>query len=168
MNYDQIQPFTQDGYYRVDVSIRDFADSIRRYEKAYGLILNPDFQRGHVWTLDQQSSFVEYILRGGITQEIRLNHPGWMNTFKGDFVCVDGLQRITALLGFLENKVPAFGCLYQDFEGIMPTCSVGIRINSLQTRKEVLQWYVDLNTGGTVHSDSEINRVKDLIEKEAV
>ena len=30
-----------------------------------GLQLNPEFQRGHVWTEEQQIAWVEYYLRGG-------------------------------------------------------------------------------------------------------
>jgi len=41
-----------------------------------------------------------------------------------------------------------------------------ININDLPTRKDVLQWYLQMNTGGTVHTEEEINRVKMLLEKE--
>lgn len=36
-------------------------------------------------------------------------------------------------------------------------------VNCLQTRKDMLQWYIDMNSGGTVHSEEEINRVKKLL-----
>lgn len=32
--------------------------------------------------------------------------------------------------------------------------------------KVVLQWYLDMNTGGTVHSEEEIARVRNLLEQE--
>jgi hypothetical protein len=37
-------------------------------------------------------------------------------------------------------------------------------INDLKTKAEVLQWYLDFNTGGTVHSDEEITRVRKMLE----
>ena len=37
-------------------------------------------------------------------------------------------------------------------------------VNNLQTRREVLQWYLDLNTGGTVHTSEEIKKVKNLLK----
>lgn len=37
-------------------------------------------------------------------------------------------------------------------------------INNLKTEKEVLQWYIDMNAGGTPHIKSEIERVKKMIE----
>ena len=32
-----------------------------------------------------------------------------------------------------------------------------------ETEREVLQWYVDMNAGGTPHTTEEIDRVKKLI-----
>lgn len=39
-------------------------------------------------------------------------------------------------------------------------------VNNLQKRAEVLQWYLDLNTGGVVHTDEEIEKVQRLLEQE--
>ncbi len=38
-------------------------------------------------------------------------------------------------------------------------------MNDLRTEKEVLQWYVDMNSGGTPHTSEEIERVKRMIEQ---
>ena len=45
--------------------------------------------------------------------------------------------------------------------------TLSINIATLKTRKEVLQWYLDFNTGGVIHTDKEINKVKDLLRKES-
>ena len=37
-------------------------------------------------------------------------------------------------------------------------------LNDLKSQREVLQWYIDLNSGGTPHSSEEIQRVKQLME----
>jgi hypothetical protein len=39
-------------------------------------------------------------------------------------------------------------------------------VNELKTRREVLQWYLDLNAGGVVHTTKEIERVRELLAKE--
>ena len=41
-----------------------------------------------------------------------------------------------------------------------------INVNDLPTRKNVLQWYIEHNAGGTIHTEEEINRVKELLKKE--
>ena len=38
--------------------------------------------------------------------------------------------------------------------------------NDLETRAEVLQWYIDHKAGGIAHTDEEINKVKILLENE--
>lgn len=45
---------------------------------------------------------------------------------------------------------------------------IRVNINNLQTRKEVLQWYIEFNSGGTVHTKEEIDRVKELLAAESI
>lgn len=40
-----------------------------------------------------------------------------------------------------------------------------LSVNDLKTEKEVLQWYVDMNSGGTPHTNEEIERVKKMIQE---
>lgn len=63
MDFNEIPCFPHSGY-EVDVSFNQI-NSWMKDQLAAGLDLNPDFQRGHVWTLEQRSRFVEYLLRGG-------------------------------------------------------------------------------------------------------
>jgi hypothetical protein len=105
-----IPQFTKYGSWQGDYDIVDFVKSIERMEKEEGLILNPDFQRGNVWTEDQQIKFVEFILKGGNTARVvYLNHPNWTYRHKNnpykEFVCVDGLQRITAMKRFIISFI---------------------------------------------------------------
>ena len=39
-----------------------------------------------------------------------------------------------------------------------------LNVNDLKSEKEVLQWYVDMNAGGTPHSSEEIDRVIKMIQ----
>jgi uncharacterized protein with ParB-like and HNH nuclease domain len=150
------------------MDIRYVPDWIKAQQKELNLQLNPDFQRGHVWTEEQQIKYIEYLLRGGKSARvIYFNQPGWMHDWKGDFVCVDGLQRITAVIKFMNNEIPAFGYYYKDFEDKPHNIDLLFNVNNLKTRKEVLQWYIEFNSAGTVHTDEEINRVKKLLEAES-
>lgn len=172
MHYRDIPMFTKDGNYEVNIFLESLEKTIQDFEKEYKLELNPDFQRGNVWTEEQQIAFVEFYLRGGKTARvIYFNCPYWNDynndKYDMDMVCVDGLQRLTALRRFLNNEIKAFGTYYKDFEGTPRMCNDGLRfnINDLKTKKEVLQWYLDFNTGGTIHSDEEITRVRKMLEK---
>lgn len=171
MKFRDIPQMTQSGAYQVNIGWRYLPDWVECQKEEMGLQLNPLFQRGHVWTEEQQIAYVEFVLRGGKSSRIvYFNCPSWHWNVKpgeyNDFVCVDGLQRITAVLRFMNNEVPAFGIFCKDYED-QPTINTDliVNINDLKTEKEVLQWYIDLNSGGTPHSTEEIRRVKDMIER---
>ncbi len=156
-------------HYHVDIPLNYLEETLARYIVKYGLDLNPDFQRNYVWTSQQQIYYVEFVFKNPPTgRDIYLNCPGWMNDFKGPMTIVDGKQRINALVCFLQNKVPIFnGNYFNDIEGGLGASepSISFNINNLKNRKDVLQWYIDLNTGGTVHTEDEIIKVKKLLNE---
>jgi uncharacterized protein with ParB-like and HNH nuclease domain len=164
MKFSDIPKFTSVNGYQVNVFLHHIKSTIQDYLET-GLELNPDFQRGHVWTEEQQVRYVEYFLRGGTSARIIYFNSPDIYSGKLPFVCVDGLQRLTALLRFLNNELKAFGCYYRDFEGRTDANLVFV-VNDLKTRAEVYQWYIEMNSGGTLHSDEEIERVRALLAAE--
>ncbi len=176
MKFKDIKQFTSDGNYRISVSFEHLVRWIKDQQE-YGLQLNPDFQRGYVWTEKQQIAWLEYAIRGGRSgRELYFNDPNWMGFDVNkdeyhDFVCVDGLQRITAIERFMNNEIQVFGTYFKDYEDPLwfrNNVHVDLVVNDLKSRAEVLQWYIDMNTGGTQHSTEEIDRVKALLEEETI
>lgn len=177
MDFGDIPQFTRSASYGVDVSWPYLITGWLPQQLKDGLELDPDFQRGHVWTEEQQIRYVEFILRGGRTgRDIQTNHPGWhRGSIPGPYVLVDGKQRIEAVSRFMRNEFRIFtsldpkgeGYFQSDFTGYMRHyASFRWNVNDLKTREEVLQWYIDLNAGGVVHTSEEIERVRKLIEQE--
>lgn len=170
MKFTDIPQFTRSGSWECNFPLNRMVKQIEEWEQEEGLDMNPDFRRGHVWTEQQQIDFVEFILKGGNTgRVIYLNHPTWMGSFDTSnsdigFVCVDGLQRYTAIKRFVKNEIKVFGYFYNDFEGSLRN-DMRINVNDLPTRKDVLKWYIEMNSGGTPHTEEEINRVKKLLEE---
>ena len=166
MNYSDIKRYTMDANYEVDVQLQYLQITLKQYVEEYGCNLNPDFQRPHVWTRMQQTRYIEHRLRGGHSgKDILFNCPGWnRGNDLTDFVLVDGKQRLEAFRGWFNDEFRVFDHLYSEFEG-NPRIYTGLKfhVNDLQTRAEVLQWYLDFNVGGTVHSVEEIARVQDLL-----
>ncbi len=170
MEWGEIPQRTRAGSYEVNVGL-DYLETFLIGLFKDGLELNPDFQRGHVWTLSQKEQYIEYFLSGGESGKVLyFNKPSWQmekETEYDDFVCVDGLQRVTAIREFLKGEVKAFGQFVKDF-GLRIRLSVSIdslriNINNLQTKREVLEWYVQMNSGGTPHTTDEIKKVNQLI-----
>ena len=166
-----IPQFTRDGNYQVNVSWNDLQHWIdrNRNDRLFVFDMDPDFQRGHVWTEEQQSRYVEFILKGGKSSRvIYWNCPGWMRDFRGPFQLVDGKQRVSAVLRFLRNELPAFGYLINEYTGNLRLAREDFlfNVNDLNTRAQVLQWYLDLNAGGVVHTSEEIDKVRKLLDAE--
>ena len=148
----------------LEMNLNMLKESVRAFE------INPDFQRGHVWDDNKQRAYVEFVLRGGkSSKSIYWNCDGWPSGDNGTMVLVDGLQRLTAVRKFMNDELKIFGgnkiSDYDDKIDIMKA-RFRFHVNNLETRAEVLQWYLDINTGGVVHTGKEIEKVKKLLEKE--
>lgn len=155
-------------HYTVDIPLKSVDREITRFEEEYGLQTNPDFQRGHVWTESQQIAYMEYIIRKPMSgKDLFFNHPGWMTHFRGDFVLVDGLQRLTSIIRFLRDEIPLFGYKLSNWDGFLSnTITVRFHIAKLKTKVDVLQWYLDFNSAGTVHSPKELDKIRQMIANE--
>lgn len=157
----------------------DFLEhTIERYRNSYdGFDENPDFQRGYVWTREQQIKYCEAVVRGTVGASalvITLNCPDFQrdqvkdSDLKG-FVIVDGLQRLTAMRQFYRGEFRIFNDIFDggaDFHFFKGTrfnlkSHSGFRFNifNFQYKKDILDYYLAFNNGGTVHSKEEIDRV---------
>lgn len=169
MKFADIPKFTRASGYHNNVEMYRVKAYIEELQKEYHLNMNPDFQRGHVWSKEQQIAYVEYLLKGGVSgRDFYFNSPDWMGDFEKEMVIMDGLQRITAIIAFIDNEIPAFGHYHNQYEDRMRMADVtlSINVNDLKTRKEILKWYIEMNSGGTPHNLEEINRVRKLLEEE--
>lgn len=169
MKFEHIPQFTRCAGYAVDIPWSHLLTSLKTYIEDYKLDIDPDFQRAHVWDDTKRTRYVEYALRGGMSGgDIYTNCPEWNNGGRDDFVLVDGKQRLEAVCKFLRNEIPAFGALYNEYEDELILTGPRFRwhVNDLATRIEVLQWYLDLNTGGVIHTEDELDRVRGLLVAE--
>lgn len=177
IRYNEIEKLMPNGSYETCVGLGYIDSWLEEMEEDYGLELNPDFQRGNVWNEEQQIAYVEFLIRGGKSANIiYFNCPTF--TFgacdrKSDhddlpMQCLDGLQRLTAIRKFLHNELPIFNGNYiDDFEDkkilLRNHDMLKFNVNNLQTRKDILKWYIDYNSAGTYHTKEEIERVRKLL-----
>ena len=172
--FQDIERLTRDGDYRVDVGWCNMKRWMEQLSETGGggIDIDPDFQRGHVWDIKQQTAYVEFILKGGKgANELRFNCVDWMT---GDMiepvVIVDGLQRLTAARRFMNNEIAPFGYKLNEWVGRLDPIRYRFRIliNNLKTRKQVLQWYLEINAAGTPHEATELQRVQKLLKRETM
>lgn len=168
MKFKDIPPFTSRAKYSVNVSWKYLKNWLNDHKE---INMNPDFQRAHVWNEEKQTKYIEYALRDGVISGFNIywNHPGWMKDWKGSMDLVDGKQRLQAVLKFLNNEIPAYGSFINEYEDELRALHPNflMHVNDLPTRKEMLQWYLDLNSGGVLHTEEELDKVRELLKKEA-
>lgn len=178
MKFQDIPQFTKSAPYVVDVPWAMLEDHLERYNDGGVLQLDPEFQRAHVWTVDQQRRYVEYVLRGGkSSRDVYFNQADWMKAYQKPMYLVDGKQRLEAVRAFLRNDLailvgvapynyPLGIKLHQFEDRLSWDESFKFHINDLPTYAQVLQWYIDLNAGGVAHTADEIAKVRDLLKQE--
>ena len=163
--YSDIPQLTRSGSWECDFDLRGVWRQVEQWQEEDGLDINPDFQRAHVWTEAQQIAWLEFFLRGGKTGKVLyFNHTEWGRSYKGWSVIVDGKQRLEAIRRFIHNEISVFGSFRDEFtDSLRCSHTIKLNMNDLPTRADVLQWYLEMNAGGTAHTDAEINRVRRLL-----
>lgn len=160
MKFKDIEKFPHSNY-SSDVDWLTMDTQIASFGQGGGVNLNPVYQRGYVWSDAQRTAYIEYILKGGRTgKDIYFNAVNWQGSGPmGVLELVDGKQRIEAVRSFLSNKTPIFnGHYYKDFTDRirLGQASFKFHINNLSSPLEVVDWYLGLNTGGSVHTPKDL------------
>lgn len=189
--FEIIKPVKRYATERVHVDIRNLKDWMAQFEGTPSnysyedvlLELNPEFQRGHVWKLNQQIAFVENLLRGiDINKTIRFNdlttkrYDDADEILQNKIICIDGLQRLTAIIDFVDGKFKVFdGRLSYDdilnhpdkasMRNIFQHSLLQFEFLKITSYKEVLEYYIDLNFGGVAHTPADIQIAKDILKR---
>jgi hypothetical protein len=175
-----IRPYIGPAQDQMAISGRGIERFLKEHEAEGGLDLDPDFQRGHVWTDVHRTRYLEHLLRGGQHGRVIVwNSPTYAyhdrradTDLPTTLVIVDGKQRLTAVRMFLDDRVGVFGGnRLSDFDeqsqrDILISTSNLLRLtmhmHGLQYRRELLDLYLQLNEGAIAHSPEELDRVRAL------
>lgn len=164
-----IQAQVPDCTYHVHTGVGNIFDSLDQF----GVNLDPVYQRGHVWTTEQERLFV-----GAMLENPKAIPPFWFNWIHKDFhrsnsEIVDGKQRINALCKWLKGKIKAkcpcgIEVHYSELTEIdHRNLSIGVMMSWSFVeldQKEVMKFYLRLNSGGTIHTPKELDKVRELID----
>lgn len=144
--------------------------SVPRNLEEYSVDLDPVYQRGYVWSESQQSLFVGALIQNPTSI------PKFIFNFVGESrvtsEIVDGKQRINAICKWINGELRArtFSGIYFSISDLSPVektmlrTTVTIDCSFVELSKiEVMRYYLALNSGGTVHSKKELDRILLLI-----
>lgn len=155
------QPIVADN---LDVGLFHLTDHIQ----GWGLDLDPDYQRGHVWNEYQREAFMGFLLCGGVPPHCYMAPITWDRS-----ELIDGKQRVTTVLMWLNGEVAALlpdglrvrrdEAVPESLRGLEQRLRFGIIKGT--TRAERIRIYLRLNAGGSVHTAEEIQKARDLLNE---
>jgi len=160
MKFRDIKLFPHSNY-SIDVEWSYLDKTLEILSEIGGMDTSPDYQRGYVWNEKQRVEYIEYILKGGVSgRDIFWNAKNWQGEGEmGILELVDGKQRLNAVQMFLEDKLPIFGGnLFSDFEDRpnRQNARFKFHINNLPSKVEVVDWYLGMNTSGSIHTEKDL------------
>ncbi len=143
--------------------------------------LNPDYQRGAVWSQKQQERFIGHVLAGGEVPPIYAQRydsqktaPAGTNYINLPIEVIDGQQRIRAIMAFMAGECGAqvyhggkwhtywYVDTHEGERGMdLSSQIVYVDLN----REDRLRFYLRLN-GGVAHTDEELDKVRNMLTTE--
>ena len=116
--------------------------------------MNPPYQRGLVWTLEQKQKLIDSILWGIALPAIYLRDMGYGQMPWVEMV--DGKQRLNAIQEFLEGKFEYEGEKFTDWPELnrrlfLQDNTIAVIIVKHTTDEEVVELYERLNFCGVPH-----------------
>lgn len=155
-----------------DIRISYYQNSIssilHRYHHS-GVDINPDYQRGNVWEMEDKIKLLDSIFNNidiGKFTFIELPYDRKRNTPHVEIL--DGKQRLMAIVDFYENRYKYNGYYFKDlhvndqhhFRGYN---TVFGDVMEYPTQDQKYEYFLKLNTGGKPVEESHLNKVRELL-----
>jgi len=133
------------------------------------LVVNPPFQRGLVWSLDQKQRWIETLLDDLPIPAIFVNTFSGHPTYGSREVVIDGQQRLRATAEFMKDEFWVRGEKWseqtEEFHRVFGLNVVTpIVYTRFETEAECVELYLQLLLAGTAHTDSEIEKARVYLE----
>lgn len=132
----------------------------------FGIEMNPEYQRGLVWTHQEKEKLIESIFEGieiGKFVFIHLNYE----PNKPNYEILDGKQRLSTIIEFITDRFTYKGKLYSELSSEDHTYFENFNVTSGDTREELTleqkaKYFLRLNVSGVPQSEEHLNKVRKI------
>ena len=119
------------------------------------VVINPSFQRALVYSIDQMHALIDSILHGYSIGQVTLAEVN------GQYLVVDGQQRITTICKYINGYVPAFNGMYfsslsEEEQNIINETDLPVAILTDARKEEIAEQFKRTNTCGELLTTIEI------------
>ena len=153
---------------------RQLLSLLMMMSKKYGIDLEPDYQRGNVWTNEQKVALIDSIFKNIDIGKFTIIKRPW-----GDnpnvpmtpklYEMLDGKQRITALFEFYTGRFKYKGLYFYELHprdrNHFRNYVISWAECSPLTDEQKYRYFLKLNTGGSPVDPKHLEKVKEMWEK---
>lgn len=174
---ESIERLEEDQDVHFNYQQRDLISLINMMLRDYGIDLEPEYQRGNVWSKKQKYDLIDSVFRNVDIGKFAVIKRPW-----GDnpnvpatpklYEMLDGKQRLTALFEYYTGRFKYRGLHYYELchrdKGHFKHYSVSYAESAPLTKEQKYRYFLKLNTTGTPVDINHIKKVRELWLKEQV
>lgn len=155
----------------IRLDIRNYSiDNILNTYYFFGINMDPEYQRGYTWNLEDKVALIDSIFNNIGIGKIVLVHKdfSYYSDIGYSYEVLDGKQRIKALTEFYENRFPYKGKYYNDLtvadQHLFKGFPLGTGIIEDADEKTILKYFLLLNTSGKSMDKEHLEKVKNKLK----
>jgi len=164
-----VEPFAVDRHNVAQMISSDVEGIISQVYRR-GLIDNPDYQRGYVWTDQDKHNYLETVFQDRDLGKFVFIEDGTLKEYRIEVL--DGKQRLSALLEFVTSRLQYNGYYFHQLSQKDRRLFTGRRVQSATidrnnvSREDLLKLFLEVNTAGVPQTDEHLAYVRNLLKEE--
>lgn len=133
----------------------------------FGTDMNPEYQRDYCWEMEDKVALIESIFSNVDIGKFVFVHNNYDDEYL--YEILDGKQRLRAILDFYENRFPYKGKYFNDLsirdQNWFENKCIAVAEVSKTEKKNLLKYFLMLNTTGKSMDKSHIDNVRKMLEE---
>ena len=163
--------FTEEEDIRIDYFQTELPMLLNRMFDDYGIDLDPEYQRGNVWTLSQKQALIDSMFKNVDIGKFAIIKRRWgknPNEPETPFLSemLDGKQRLTAIYEFIIGKFKFKGLYFHELnpwdQNHIRRYKINLGETTPLTKEQKLRHFLKLNTSGTPVSEEHLDKVRKM------
>ena len=132
----------------------------------FGFDIEPEYQRGLVWTLEDKVALIDSIFNNVDIGKFTFIKPDYI---MDKTEVLDGKQRLTTILEYYEDRFEYKGYKFSDLSwkdrNHFESYSIAWGESSNLTQEQKLRYFIKLNTTGKEMDKSHLDKVKNMLKE---
>lgn len=135
----------------------------------WGVDMNPEYQRGNVWSLEDKVALIDSIFNDIEIGRIVLMKRDYSYERKEAYEIIDGKQRLTALTEFYEDRFQYKGLFFSQMhpfdQNHFENKQMAVIEAPEMSREQVIEYFIRVNISGRPVNPEHLEKVKAMIKK---